>query len=84
MGKRRETTRARPFCRFNNQWQPRIGVVWDPWRDGATKVFAFAGRFSYALPTVAASRAFGNISRTTVYNFDPVSLVQDPNVIGHR
>ena len=71
--------------RFNNDWQPRIGVVWDPWRDGATKVFAFAGRFSYALPTVAAAASFGNFPGLhQTYNFDPVSVVQDPNVLRPR
>ena len=58
-------------------------MVWDPWRDGATKVFASAGRFSYALPTVAVAASFGGLTQLVTYNFDPVSVVQDPNVIGH-
>ncbi|HTO87139.1 MAG TPA: carboxypeptidase regulatory-like domain-containing protein [Thermoanaerobaculia bacterium] len=70
--------------RFSDEWQPRIGVVWDPWRDGATKVYAFAGRFSYALPTIAAAMAFGNYTVLATYNFDPASVVQDPNVLGHE
>jgi Carboxypeptidase regulatory-like domain/TonB-dependent Receptor Plug Domain len=81
-----ETTRnyaRETVLRFDDQWQPRIGVVWDPWRDGTTKLFAFAGRFSYALPTTAAAIAFGNLTSVRVFNFDPVSLVQDPNVFRH-
>jgi hypothetical protein len=69
---------------FDNQWQPRIGVIWDPWRDGATKVFASAGRFSYALPTVAAAIVYSRSTLLRTFNFDPVSVVQDPNVIGHE
>lgn len=64
-------------------WEPRVGVVWDPWKDGATKVYAFAGRFSYALPTNLAARSYGDQTFVRTYNFDPVSIVQDPMVPGH-
>jgi hypothetical protein len=76
--------RGNEVLRFNNLWQPRVGVVWDPWRNGKTKVHAFAGRFSYALPTTAVVYRFANVPSAFVFNFDPVSLVQDPTVIGHR
>ncbi len=69
--------------RLRDAWQPRIGVVWDPWRNGATKIYAFAGRFSYALPTAQAAAAFGNVTGLETYNFDPVSVVQDPDVVNH-
>ena len=64
--------------RFNDEWQPRIGVVWDPWRDGATKIYASAGRFSYALPTIAAAASFGSFTSVHTYNFDPVSVDSGP------
>jgi hypothetical protein len=64
-------------------WEPRVGIVWDPWKDGATKIYASGGRFSYALPTDLAARSYGNGLAYNVYNFDPTSLVQDPNVPGH-
>ena len=80
----RTTISGETVLRFNNEWQPRVGVVWDPWRDGATKIYASAGRFSYALPTVAAALSFGSLTDMVTYNFDPVSVVQDPNVIGHE
>ncbi|HEY6929254.1 MAG TPA: TonB-dependent receptor [Thermoanaerobaculia bacterium] len=65
-------------------WQPRIGVAWDPWRDGATKVYAFAGRFSYAMPTQTALSLFLNsYTRIATINFDPVSVAQDPTVLNH-
>lgn len=63
--------------RFRDEWQPRLGVVWDPWRDGATKVYAFAGRFSYGMPTAMAIRVFSNFTGEYTFNFDPVSVVQD-------
>jgi hypothetical protein len=75
---------GRTVLRFEDQWQPRIGVVWDPWKNGATKIYAFAGRFSYALPTVAAGVTFGSFTSLETYNFDPVGVTQDPGVIGHE
>jgi outer membrane receptor protein involved in Fe transport len=65
-------------------WQPRVGIVWDPWKDGATKVYASGGRFSYSLPMDIAARAYGNQTLFWVYNFDPSSLIQDPHVPGHE
>ena len=53
-------------------------MVWDPWKNGATKIYAFAGRFSYALPTAAAALSFGSVTVIETYNFDPVSVTQDP------
>ena len=74
---------GRAVLRFRDEWQPRLGVVWDPWKDGATKVYAFAGRFSYGLPTAMAINVFSDFTVLNTFNFDPVSVVQDPNVIGH-
>ncbi|HEY3204374.1 MAG TPA: TonB-dependent receptor [Thermoanaerobaculia bacterium] len=68
---------------LTNEWQPRIGIVWDPRRDGSMKVYAFAGRFYYALPTDLNVRSYGQQLFATTYNFDPTSVVQDPSVIGH-
>ncbi len=83
-GEQTRDFRGKTVLTFDNEWQPRVGAVWDPWRNGATKIYAFAGRFSYALPTDAAARSFSSVTRLQTYNFDPVSVVQDPNVIGHR
>ena len=64
------------------EWQPRLGVVWDPWKDGRTKLYASAGRFYYSLPTDLAALVFGNNVDATTLNFDPVSLTQDPALPG--
>jgi len=82
-----ETTRdylGQTVLRFQNEWQPRLGVVWDPRRDGRTKIYAFAGRFSYALPTAAATLAFKDVTGLETYNFDRESVVQDSNVLNHE
>ena len=61
------------------EWQPRVGIVWDPGRDGKTKVYGFAGRFYYALPTDLSVAAYGARTNVRTFNFDPVSVVQDPH-----
>jgi hypothetical protein len=81
-GEQTRNDAGQTFLRFENQWQPRVGVVWDPWKNGATKIYGFAGRFSYALPTVVAL-SFGSTTIIDTYNFDPVSVTQDTSVIGH-
>jgi hypothetical protein len=82
-GERTRNYAGETVFRDDNQWQPRIGAAWDPWRNGATKVYAFAGRFSYALPTAAATSVFNSYTIVNSYNFDPVSAVHDPSVINH-
>ena len=64
-------------------WQPRLGVVWDPIGDGTSKVYAFAGRFSYGLPTDLAIQAYSANVFAVTYNLDPSSTAQDPRVVGH-
>jgi hypothetical protein len=69
--------------RTTNEWQPRIGVVWDLAADGKTKLYGFAGRFYYQLPTDLALLVWDHFGLTKTYNFDPVSVKQDPSVINH-
>jgi hypothetical protein len=66
------------------EWQPRLGVVWDPRGDGSSKITAFFGRFFYALPTDLSVRAYGAQTYANTFNFDPVGVVQDPGVLGHE
>ena len=69
--------------RLTNQWQPRIGIIWDPSKQGTSKVYAFYGRFYYATPTDINVRDFGSELFVTTYNFDPLSTVHDPTAPGH-
>jgi hypothetical protein len=82
-GENTENYAGETVLRLRTAWQPRIGIVWDPWRDGATRVFAFAGRFSYAMPTGQMVALFGDFTGLKTFNFDPVGVAQDPDVFGH-
>ena len=66
--------RAVAVMNLRNEWQPRLGIAWDPWRDGATNVYAFAGRFYYSIPTDVAVRAFGGVPKSVTYNYSPTDL----------
>lgn len=35
---------------LDNNWAPRLGVVWDPKNNGRSKLYAYAGRFFEAVP----------------------------------
>jgi outer membrane receptor protein involved in Fe transport len=35
---------------LDNNWAPRLGVVWDPLNNGRSKLYAYAGRFYEAVP----------------------------------
>ena len=69
---------------MTGQWQPRLGVVWDPTGKGATKIYASAGRFYYSLPTALSIFSYGTTTSSITFNFDPVNKAQDPGVIGHE
>jgi Carboxypeptidase regulatory-like domain/TonB-dependent Receptor Plug Domain len=65
---------------LNNQWAPRVGVVWDFLGDGTSKALASYGRFYYSYPTDLNARAFGrsDFFGATTVNYDRDSLVDDP------
>jgi hypothetical protein len=67
---------------LSNEWQPRLGVVWDPSGNGTAKVYAFAGRFNYSLPTELALRGLNSGGSAQTFNFDPSSVAQDPSLPG--
>jgi hypothetical protein len=78
---------GQPF-KLKNEWQPRIGIAWDPMKDGSSKVSVSYGRFYYALPTDLTVRSYAAKLDATVYNYNPSqefaagspALRQDPNV----
>ncbi len=51
-----------------NNWAPRLGFIFDPTREGKSKIFGHWGRFYENVPMDINVRAFGGelISRTTV------------------
>ena len=67
-----------PFKAFamENNWSPRIGLVWDWAGDGTSKLYASAGRFFFSLPTDLNVRVFTANSAVQTYNYDPNSIVQ--------
>jgi outer membrane receptor protein involved in Fe transport len=74
--------------KLSNEWQTRVGVVWDPMNNGSMKIYAFGGKFYYALPTDLNVRSYGQQLFVATYNFNPgttaADVTQDPNVIGHE
>jgi TonB dependent receptor-like, beta-barrel len=57
--------------KLKNEWQPRIGIAWDPAKDGSMKVSASWGRFYYALPTDITVRSYAAKIDAITYNLDP-------------
>jgi hypothetical protein len=53
-----------------NNWAPRIGVVWDPNRNGNSKVFANYGRYYARVPSDLAARALSSDAQITADYFD--------------
>jgi hypothetical protein len=68
--------------KLKNEWQPRIGIAWDPMKNGSTKVSASFGRFYYALPTDLTVRSYNRKIDATTYNFNsnPLTVAQDPTI----
>jgi outer membrane receptor protein involved in Fe transport len=71
-----------PFKAFamENNWSPRVGIVWDFVGDGTSKLYASAGRFFYALPTDLNVRVFTANSAVQTYNYTFDSIVQAGDV----
>ncbi len=66
---------------LDDQWQPRIGFIYDWKGDGSTKLFGSYGRFYYMIPQDLAVRVYGNqFSATTT---TPVRRSATPAVRAH-
>jgi hypothetical protein len=64
---------------LKDEWQPRIGVVYDWKGDGSTKLYASYGRFYYLIPNDLNVRIYGAQFTRVTWNYDPVSTIDhDP------
>jgi hypothetical protein len=65
---------------LNKSWAPRIGAIWDPMKNGKSKVYFNYGRFYENIPMDINIRSFGGEVTAFVYNFDPnpASILPDP------
>lgn len=54
---------------LKNEWQPRLGVVYDWKGDGSTKLYASAGRFYYMIPNDLNVRVYGAQFQRTTWNY---------------
>ncbi|HEU5249659.1 MAG TPA: TonB-dependent receptor, partial [Thermoanaerobaculia bacterium] len=61
---------------LKNEWQPRVGLVWDWKGDGSSKVFASFGRFFYILPNDLNVRVYDESIATTTWNYSTTSIEQ--------
>jgi outer membrane receptor protein involved in Fe transport len=61
---------------LDQQWSPRVGISWDPMKDGSTKIYGSYGKFYWPTPTDLNVRVFTANSQQTNYNYSPTSLVQ--------
>ena len=62
---------------LNDDFAPRIGVVWDPTNDRRTKVYGSFGYYYEQLPMDLVIRQYSFEQQPVIYNFDPVALDLD-------
>jgi outer membrane receptor protein involved in Fe transport len=66
--------------KIDNNWAPRLGLVWDVFNNGRSKAYANFGRFFEAIPMDINIRAFGGETVCFCYNLsdDPAKILPDP------
>jgi hypothetical protein len=66
--------------KINDNYSPRLQVVWDPQGNGRSKVFGSYGRYYESIPLDINVRAFGGETLCFCYNFDqnPDNRLPDP------
>jgi len=67
---------------LNNDFAPRIGVVWDPTKDHLTKVYGSFGYFYEQIPMDLVIRSYSFERQPVIYNYDPTSVVPDDTAAG--
>jgi outer membrane receptor protein involved in Fe transport len=77
-----ETVPERAYT-LNNLWAPRLGFIYDPTKEGKSKVFGHWGRFYENVPLDLNVRAFGgeiiNFNVVNATRAAPGSAAYDPN-----
>ena len=63
---------------LKKDFAPRVGLVWDPTRDGRSKVFANYGRYYEEIPMDLVIRSFSFERQARLWNFSPTSTTPDP------
>ena len=66
--------------RLTDQWSPRLSIVWDPLRDGRSKVFASYGRYYQSMPQSLAQYIVSDSGSVVAFNGSsaPNDQVNDP------
>jgi hypothetical protein len=67
---------------LDEEWQPRVGFVYDWKGDGSTKLFGSYGRFYYMIPQDLSVRVYGSQFSTTTWNYAGPSNPFEPNPAG--
>ena len=57
--------RLSPVRRSPGEWSPRIGLSWDPTKDGRSKIYGHYGRYYEKIPLDMAVRVFSGESGIT-------------------
>jgi hypothetical protein len=68
---RLEDSAGNTAMKLTGEWSPRVGAVWDPLRNGKSKVFASYGRYYQMIPQDIQTRALGNGINVAAYNYTP-------------
>src|SRR5438105_1825286 len=55
--------------KLNDNWAPRLGLIWDVQNNGRSKLYANAGRFFESIPMDINIRSFGGEITCFCYNF---------------
>jgi hypothetical protein len=63
---------------LKKDFAPRAGLVWDPTKDGRSKLFASYGRYYEEIPMDLVIRSFSFERQARVFNFSAASNTPDP------